>query len=295
MTKLKAPLLSLRASGTIGNQVSYEKRGRLNIARSKPTPAQPHSLLQTYHRWDYQDYCQWWHSLSDTEKQQWETDARPLKITGFNYWMRTRLLTLPDIAARWRMDDISNGKILDSSKNTNTGTVYGASITKGIINNCLLFDGIDDYIEIPSSPTLDFAHGDPWTFECFVKAQGAFRVLIGKYDGAGWLGLADSTTLLSFRDFYGNTYYLSIPSISNIWAHLAIVCTGTLLQVFTHGVFRGNITPVSTAFRVDRVAGNIHAHYSIGNMDEPTMRNRQLDPTDIQRHAARRFPLTDTI
>jgi hypothetical protein len=43
----------------------------------------------------------------------------------------------------------------DESINNNHGTVYGATPTDGISGRAFLFDGIDDYIMVPDSPSLD--------------------------------------------------------------------------------------------------------------------------------------------
>ena len=54
----------------------------------------------------------------------------------------------------WSFNDISDlGH--DDSGSENDGTVYGDSSTAGIIGNALSFDGINDYVLVPVSDSLD--------------------------------------------------------------------------------------------------------------------------------------------
>ena len=50
MSKIKAPLLSLKAHGTIANSLTYQDRSTKTIVRRKPTPTGLKSLKQTYQR-----------------------------------------------------------------------------------------------------------------------------------------------------------------------------------------------------------------------------------------------------
>jgi hypothetical protein len=69
------------------------------------------------------------------------------------------------LAAHWKMDDnVANAKVVDSSVNSNEGTLNDAGgtartafhSTNGKINTALAFDGFDDYIGVFDSGSLSF-------------------------------------------------------------------------------------------------------------------------------------------
>ena len=53
------------------------------------------------------------------------------------------------LLAHWTFDEGAGNIVSDSSSYDKSGTVYGASWTKGAVNGALDFDGIDDYVQIP--------------------------------------------------------------------------------------------------------------------------------------------------
>jgi hypothetical protein len=67
----------------------------------------------------------------------------------------------------------------DQSGNNNNGTIYGASRSYGKIGRGLYFDGIDDYIVVKNSPSLNVSSITlcAWTYP---TGFGADRVIISK-------------------------------------------------------------------------------------------------------------------
>ncbi|NIO49611.1 MAG: hypothetical protein GTN73_09295 [Candidatus Aminicenantes bacterium] len=62
------------------------------------------------------------------------------------------------LLANWTFDE-GNGNIIgDFSSYDKSGTVYGASWTKGAVNGALDFDGEDDYVQIPDYFSLPPSH-----------------------------------------------------------------------------------------------------------------------------------------
>lgn len=160
MAELQIPLLSLGAEGPLGNVVSFDKRLGQNRVRTKPIPTDPKSLAQMYQRWEYQDYIALWHDLSVADKQTWESKARRYHITGFAYWMRSNLRNRTDIRGLWHMDYITAATVKDFSPYGNHAAVLGPSLTDGIIDGALYFDGIDDRLNAGTDPSLRFTSED---------------------------------------------------------------------------------------------------------------------------------------
>jgi len=271
------------------------------MVRAKPSPQDPRTLAQAYQRWDYQDYAAWWQTLTPVQKQQWETDARRQKITGFNYWMRSKLNTLPDLAARWRLDILASGSTPDSSKNSNNLTVVGATPCDTLLGRGLLFDGVDDYLYHPNMPDDTIPHGNtPFSITGFIKfnALGKRQFLItwGTYGAAHQVPIFEmtGTNWWSFHNWDQGQAKSATPApnltdwfafgasydLSNHRLYVKGECKATtpynqadigqtLLRVGTYG---------PTSLNVDAYLDNIVIH------------NRVLTPEDFKRHSERRYP-----
>lgn len=59
--------------------------------------------------------------------------------------------THPDLVAMYTMDNISGSTLVDESPNGNDGVITEAVSATGVIGDALSFDGIDDYVSLPTS------------------------------------------------------------------------------------------------------------------------------------------------
>lgn len=97
MTKLKNPLLSLRAVGRLAKDIAFTRRRGVNIVEKKPIPEDAKSLAQLSWRHMYQKAIALWHALSASEKQEWESLARPKHMTGFAWFVSQALKPNPGL------------------------------------------------------------------------------------------------------------------------------------------------------------------------------------------------------
>ncbi len=68
---------------------------------------------------------------------------------------------LSEPVAQWRLDETAGSSAADSTAHANHGTLYNnPAHTAGVVGGGLTFDGIDDYVEVPSAPALNFGTGD---------------------------------------------------------------------------------------------------------------------------------------
>ena len=67
---------------------------------------------------------------------------------------RAEATSLPPVGY-WKFDEGSGSVTHDSSGNGNDGTVNGAQWVEGIEGKALSFDGLDDYVYVPHSSSLD--------------------------------------------------------------------------------------------------------------------------------------------
>ena len=76
--------------------------------------------------------------------------------------------TQGDLVGYWNFDESSGTIATDSSGNGNTGSVSGAQRVDGINGNALRFDGVNDYVYVPHSSSLDLG-GYQMTVEFWMK------------------------------------------------------------------------------------------------------------------------------
>ena len=95
MAKPKNPLLSLGARGTIGDVLTFQKRGRLTIARQKPIPTDPQTDLQLAQRQVYREAVAAWNALTPEEKEAYRGVCPGL--TPYQCYMKTALAVTPPV------------------------------------------------------------------------------------------------------------------------------------------------------------------------------------------------------
>jgi len=97
MPKLKAPLLSFGAVGRLAKHFSLTRRRKQNILEKKPIPTDAKSSTQLFYRHMFSKCIDLWHLLSDAEKQEWESAARPKHMTGYAWYISQCLRPNPGI------------------------------------------------------------------------------------------------------------------------------------------------------------------------------------------------------
>lgn len=97
MVKLKNPLMSLKASGSLSRAITFLRRRGVDLAEKKPEIIDAKTPAQLSWRHMYQKAVALWHLLSAAEKQEWESAARPRHMTGFAWFMSQCLRPNPGI------------------------------------------------------------------------------------------------------------------------------------------------------------------------------------------------------
>lgn len=97
MSKLKNPLFSLGSQGSLGKAISFVRRGGRSIVEKKPEVPDAKSPAQLIWRHMYQKAVALWHALSEAERQEWESLARPKHMTGFAWFVSQALKPNPGL------------------------------------------------------------------------------------------------------------------------------------------------------------------------------------------------------
>jgi hypothetical protein len=222
------------------------------------------------------------------------------------------------IISYWRGESDTN-----DSKDNNPGTAYGGmNYVAGKVGNAFNFDGVDDYIGMPLSSSLNLTND--MTVEAWVKPIGTFYglVVMSKYGfseynaSAGdyfvnrtfWLGL----------DYDSGNYYIDmwVQNSSQVhngcdssmcpiqipggeWTHLAYVydTSSRRFLAYVNGNLRINITggsdiaeypvPIEIGRSVRWNSSLGYGYYFEGPIDEVAIYNRALSQSEIQQHCTR--------
>lgn len=323
MAKTKTPFLSFGSRGTVGGVLTSQKRGRETIIRKTPVPRDPYSLNQAYQRWDYRDYAHLWTLESEADKQTYRSRASRYHITGFSLWMRERLNELTNLEGRWHLDENSGASAFDSSKNTNHGTIIGASPVSGVISGAYYFDGLNDLINCGNDPSLRppelsvesfIITPDPLTWQAHTWEKSYLsRYDTGLNKRVWTLGLTNQHGAADWMDqlniFLGDPAdgtveyggYYNFRLSGNTRYHVSFTFSGGTLIVYLNGqpvtltTFLGAVPASLYLTDVDLIQGcrlNNGALISPleHTQDEVRLYSAVLPQTLIERHSERRYP-----
>ncbi|MDH5770526.1 MAG: LamG domain-containing protein, partial [Candidatus Bathyarchaeota archaeon] len=145
----------------------------------------------------------------------------------------------------WAFDEGSGEFAYDSSGNENTGTLMnGPQWVKGISGTALYFDGINDWVRIPHSSSLDFT-GNQMSIEFWMKLENDWYpgvssvnpIIFCKGDALCVAALLGNTGSLRFNLPYLEPYTNSDKTNwkTDTWYHIAGVFTGSQIIIYING------------------------------------------------------------
>jgi len=203
------------------------------------------------------------------------------------------------IVGDWHFNENTGIIAYDSSGRGNNGTIHGASWTSGRSGAALSFDGVNDYVEVSDSPSLnpsgDFSAEVWFNANTITSWQGVISKLtnVNYGGGKGWniqIGTAQNIASL-MADSSGHWVYLKTdwtPS-THTWYHVVLVhhsnntnelyVNGNLEATNTH-----EIAFTSNPFQIGKFYTNKNDFYFNGIIDEVRIYNRALTPDEIQQH-----------
>ncbi len=199
------------------------------------------------------------------------------------------------LVAYWNFDEGSGDVLHDVSGNGNDGTIYGATWVDGIKGKALNFNGEDNYVKIPNSPSLNPRNA---TFEAFVyinsypqygNASGiifkykSYQVNLGctftKDDKSVWFGIWGD--YLSGGELTLHQWYQIIVTFSQteIYEGTAKLYINGKLIVSEILMDRIDTTtnPLIIGYKSDTAGGHFN-----GIIDEVRIYNRALSPQEVK-------------
>lgn len=240
-------------------------------------------------------------SLSEVRVWDRELSGAEIKDT-----LSTRLTgSEPGLVSYWPLDEGTGTTAEDKSGNNHHGTIQGAtwessglelspapttppSETPSTETTILTFDGVDDYVEIPSHATLDVT--DNFTIEAWIKPEVLGKRIVDKNIGGKNEGFTFDTYPQNLRFINKGIAFTSrTPLETGTWQHVAVTfkheANGAKLYI------NGEVDKTATPSRVGTVTklpvrlgsqadklGNLFK----GEMAEVRIWNRVRSPEEIK-------------
>jgi Concanavalin A-like lectin/glucanases superfamily len=201
--------------------------------------------------------------------------------------------TTGGLVAAYSFNERSGKKVSDASGTSNDGVISGAKwATLGRFGSALLFDGVNDWVTINHSSSLNLTTG--MTLEAWVQpavAPVGWQTVVGKYQSGAPLyflhASSDSGNRPSTGVYIGGERNLigGTQLLANIWVHLAATYDGTTQRLYVNGIqvaSRPQSGQIQTSSTPVRIGGNhVWGEYFKGLIDEVRIYNRALTRTEI--------------
>jgi len=291
MTKVKNPVLSLGAKGSLGDAISFRESRSVSIAEKKPKLPYFLTLPVQYQRWLYEDYAYLWTQQTQAVKDVYRAAGVRFHLTAFQYWMKYQLTNLPDIAAMWHLDYESGALVTDFSKNANHGTVFGATPAAGVIDGAYYFDGVNDRIRFNHSPTLNVTSDFTIEFFLYLHDYSSGGIIDKAYWTNGYMVWVDPTPVLSIFVNNAQTAVIAPPPLFTPTHVTAIIKTsGCLIYLnAVPGALGAGAIPLgnNSFVYIGQDVANRFPHFKA---DHFRITTRVLDTQEISRHSLRRYP-----
>ena len=231
------------------------------------------------------------YTLSVTGVKDQALHPNPIVEPENNYFIYSPYL--PGLAAAWDFDEEEGTTLPDRSGNANHGTLQnGISWSGGHTGNGLCFDGVDDYVLVPASSSLDInTQGitlSLWTWMAYAPNDlpGAFGPL---YDSeSDTYVLYEDKGIHELRFKVTTTVSAERPGIrgselsAGEWVHLAGVYDGARAMIYVNGELKDS-HPLTGTVKPGQIAtiGKTGGAYFKGKIDDIQIYNRGLNPDEI--------------
>jgi len=188
--------------------------------------------------------------------------------------------------AEWHFDECNGTTVSDATGNGNNGNFVGnPTWTTDAISGCALhFDGINDYISIPSSPTL--LPQNEIKLEAWVKRDSNADGSIISKNGPYYLGIVNNK--IDGRLYINGWHFVSGTTnlLLDQWYHLAMTYNGSEIKLFVNGVedvsaaVNGSIANIGSILTIGWGEPGVNFFFN-GTIDEVLIDNSSTTPTTV--------------
>jgi len=227
-------------------------------------------------------------------------EPRPFSMELLEKFMKFKWQS-EGLIAYWHFDEGKGETTTDFPANRNNGRIYGARWTDGVSGSGLFFDGVNDYVEIPSSSSLNLNNfitievwinqDSPDASDRTIIAKGPSTTDMSNYD----LRVLRGKIRFLFKDptISWKVYSTINPVVKeNSWTHIVVVHNwgkATSTRIYVNGVETagawivgsGNESVVANSYPL-YISGAGKLKGFNGIIDEVSIWNRALNAEEIK-------------
>jgi len=203
--------------------------------------------------------------------------------------------TYAGLVGHWKFDEGAGATARDSSGKGNDGTIHGAGWGDGKYGQALHFNGADNYVEVPTSDSLEM--DDKVTVSAWINWTDA---------GDGWLGILANGQQNGPWENYGlfinrtrRFVYFTLSldgdqvvqqTPDNVvepdeWVHVGATWDGSVARIYVDGVMEleqaqmGQLVPQGLPLRIGHRNGS--SHYFNGSIDDVQIYDQALTEQEL--------------
>jgi len=203
----------------------------------------------------------------------------------------------------WSFDEGSGTIAYDASGYGNNGTLVNGPVwrcanidpnyTPSGTGCSLSFDGVDDYVNVPHSASLDTPYR---TYSAWVKnptqsgVPPDLKILVSKevaYQGGMYLNRFTTPHSINYYEYISGVVksaYVALPA-DNVWYFITGTFDGTAMRLYINGVLKSTVVVSGTIDSNNqpvRIGGGISGRYVIGLIDEVRIYEKALETAQIE-------------
>ncbi|KAB2879926.1 hypothetical protein F9K33_07085 [bacterium] len=159
------------------------------------------------------------------------------------------------------------------------------------INNYVMLDGINDYINLPGSLS-NYTTSSAGTVSMWIRPTGASPTMFYAYEGnsifadqGGYMGISrgiiGGQDRIWFYNWSGGYSQVGIPYNADEWIHIAWVLEGSYLKAYKNGALVDSIATGPTSYLGYGAKIGLYYNYFLGLLDEANTWNRALTPSEV--------------
>lgn len=313
MAKLKGPILSLDATGSIGKAfaVSHWKGQPKAIKHFKPR--NPRTTTQQDNRDIYSYAVMAWQSMDAADKEDYNQSAKNLNLhmSGYNYFCSEYMIAYreapppppPGIVTNglmgwWKFDENSGIYTYDAIANMRGELTNSPQWVPGKSNSALRFNGTDNFVVVPNAELSDWWKQDKEaiTLEAWIWLDEVARVNIATlmlgYNTEAMIGInyhplyVDRLTTRLTGPTGG---WITAPTptfVIDQWYHIVMTYDGEYRKLYVGGGMVGAPTPETgllTGYGANQYIqmGTYAGFYFKGIIDECRVYDRALTDAEV--------------